>query len=177
MKKEFSTNYFKFQENEKDTLYQDVPLSDSIKKHVYVNNANTTNYHIESMDDYVDSYYKDEIENEMIWEKSYITEIEQWNGEVISINEDSFDAILSLQEYHNKRLVKIKKTAVDKYTWKNMHEGSQFVWNFKTERTAKGTIKKNNQIYLKNELKISMSDIQKMVEQEMKKFAYLFDDD
>mgnify|MGYP006388189849 FL=1 len=58
-----------------------------------------------------------------------------------------------------------------------MHEGSQFVWNFKTERTAKGTIKKNNQIYLKNELKISMSDIQKMVEQEMKKFAYLFDDD
>ena len=93
------------------------------------------------------------------------------------MEENSFDAILTLQEYPNKRLVKIKRDAVNQHDWKNMHEGSQFVWNFKTERSIKGTIRKDNQILLKNELKMNISDIQNLVEEEMKKFAKLFNDD
>ena len=176
MKKRLNTRSVKCQEKEMNTLYEDASNSDIIENSIFIDD-DTSIYQIGSTHAQVGSWYKRERNNEIVWDNFCVIDTERWDGEVISMNEDSFSAILSLQEYPNRRLVTIKKNAVDRYTWKNIHEGSQFVWNFKTERTAKGTIRKNNQIFLKNELKMNMSDIQKVVEEEMKKFANLFADD
>lgn len=177
MKREFDISSTKYEKDEKNTLYKDIQISDIIVKENYKCDLSTTLYHVDYTQDSVNSYCKKEIREEIAWEKFIVTEMEQWNGEVIFMEENSFDAILTLQEYPNKRFVKIKKDAVNQHDWKNMHEGSQFVWNFKTERSTKGTIRKKNQIFLRNELKMNMSDIQNLVEEEMKKFAKLFNDD
>lgn len=177
MKKIFDISSTRFYKNEKDTLYRDISISNIVTHKIYVGDTDSTHYHVDSIQDLVNTSYKEGMKKEMVEESYYVTEIEQWNGEVIFMEEDSFDAILSLQEYSNKRLVKIKKDAVNQHDWENIHEGSQFVWNFKTERSTKGTIRKNNQIFLRNELKMNMVDIQNLVEEEMKKFANLFNDD
>ena len=111
---------------------------------------------------------------------SYVSFVEQssiWDGTVVEILEESFRAVLSERTgTHKRRIVEVKKSKINSKDWNRFfHVGFEFEWVFQ-KANYNGTIKNRNEIRFSPTVNYLKSEIDRMVEQEMKRFAYLFDE-
>jgi hypothetical protein len=89
--------------------------------------------------------------------------------------EESFKAVLSERTgNHKRRIVEVKKSVINSKDWDQFfHVGFEFEWVFQ-KANYDGTIKNRNEIRFSPTVNYLKSEIDRMVEQEMKRFAYLF---
>ena len=116
--------------------------------------------------------------NDSVKENYWVIDYQNWEGEVIAINEDTFKAKLKNTNGNSSvRLADIKKSVVDNHDFGNIKEGSRFNWIFKRIKTNRGQEKNQNKLFWFCEPRKTCKEIEKQVSKEMEKLSFLFSDD
>lgn len=110
--------------------------------------------------------------------QTFVQHYERWEGRVVEIHEDTFVARLTDSKGERMpRIVKIKKTLVNKADWNTFfQEGFEFEWLFK-EVVTNGTFCRKNEIRFTPVTRYLPDEVEEFVKMSMSEFSYMLKKD